>query len=130
MLDYAICHIFGGEHTCIDTNHESLGMRLLLICILSSLSVCRLYVLLHIMSRLSTYCVIVIACVIIVYSVHPPCVGSTHGNLCRGVTGHTHWVGGLCEDGACCVLYHHHSTTPLKSWCPMLRNERSGSVIS
>ena len=89
----------------------------------------RLYALLYIVFRNSNYCVIVIVCVITVYSMHTPCVGSTLAIFAVMWPVPHIWVGGWCEDGACCVLYH-HSTTPLKSWCPMLRNERSGSMIS
>ena len=59
----------------------------------------------------------------------PTMCGKYSCNLCRGVTGHTHWVRGWCEEKMCCALYHHHSTTiPLTSWCPILRIDRSGSV--
>ncbi len=54
-------------------------MRCLHICLfIKLLSFSRLYALLYIESSLAQYCVIVIACVIIPYEVHTPCVGSTH----------------------------------------------------
>jgi len=91
-----LCNIFGGEHMCITKNHESPGCAFCPSAFLSSSSAfCRLYALLYIMSRLSKYCVIVIACVIILYSENPPCVGSTHA-IFAVVWPVTH-IG--CEDG-------------------------------
>ena len=106
--------VFGGEHMCIIKNHDSPDAPSVHL----RFSQARQHVVDFVHSYRLCLALPNLASLSLLVSLYyiPTMCGKYSCNLCRGVTGHTHWVRGWCEENACCVLYYHHSTTtPLRS---------------
>ena len=94
--------VFGGKHMCIIKNHDSPDVP----CGHLRFSQARQHVVDFVHSYRLCLALPNTASVSFLVSLYyiPTMCGEYSCNLCHGVTGHTHWVRGWCEETMCCAL--------------------------